>query len=593
MALDGAFLRHTVKEIEQAALGARVDKIYQPNREEIVVSLRSREGAVRLLLSARANSARIHITEHVPENPKQPPMLCMLLRKKLGGAKLTGVYQTELERAAALQFEAYNELGDLVPCTLVTEIMGRHSNVILVDREGKIIDALKRVDEDMSSQRLVLPGLLYRSPPPQNKLCMLTCTVKDVLQALQSIVKEQPWSDAILKTLQGVSPIVCRELAYRACKGIDLLISQLEPCHWSALEQLLDTLFDTVKMSTGKPYMAVNLNGKPMDFSFMPIEQYDSAVHISQFDSFSKLLDFFYQERDQIERMRVRSQDLSKLLSNAAERLSRKINLQMAELAQCEERETLKMYGDLINANVYRLQKGDSHAEVENFYEEGCPVVRIPIDPLLTPSQNAQKYYKDYRKARTAQEKLTEQIHQAEQELAYIDSVSEALGRAENERDLSEIRQELAEQGYLRQQKTKGKQKNTAPAAPMKFITSDGFTVLVGRNNRQNDKLTLKDANNHDMWLHVKNIPGSHTIIVSDRREITEQAILEAAQIAAYYSRAKDSSQVPVDYTFVKHVSKPQGAKPGMVIYVKNKTVYVTPALPESNITSITGGNYE
>ena len=219
--------------------------------------------------------------------------------------------------------------------------------------------------------------------------------------------------------------------------------------------------------------------------------------------------------------------------------------------------------------------------------------MRIPIDPLLTPSQNAQKYYKDYRKARTAQEKLTEQIHQAEQELAYIDSVSEALGRAENERDLSEIRQELAEQGYLRQQKTKGKQKNTAPAAPMKFITSDGFTVLVGRNNRQNDKLTLKDANNHDMWLHVKNIPGSHTIIVSDRREITEQAILEAAQIAAYYSRAKDSSQVPVDYTFVKHVSKPQGAKPGMVIYVKNKTVYVTPALPESNITSITGGNYE
>ena len=396
-----------------------------------------------------------------------------------------------------------------------------------------------------------------------------------------------------MKTLQGVSPIVCRELAYRACKGIDLSVSQLEPCHWSTLEQLLDILFDTVKMSTGKPYMAANLNGKPMDFSFMPIEQYDSAVHISQFDSFSKLLDFFYQERDQIERMRVRSQDLSKLLSNAAERLSRKINLQMAELAQCEERETLKMYGDFINANVYRLKKGDSYAEVENFYEEGSPVVRIPIDPLLTPSQNAQKYYKDYRKARTAQEKLTEQIHQSEQELAYIDSVSEALGRAENERDLSEIRQELAEQGYLHQHKTKGKQKNTAPAAPMKFITSDGFTVLVGRNNRQNDKLTLKDANNHDMWLHVKNIPGSHTIIVSDRREITEQAILEAAQIAAYYSRAKDSSQVPVDYTFVKHVSKPQGAKPGMVIYVKNKTVYVTPALPESNITSITGGNYE
>ena len=253
MALDGAFLRHTAKEIEQTALGARVDKVYQPNREEIIVSLRSREGSVRLLLSARANSARIHITDHVPENPKQPPMLCMLLRKKLGGAKLTAVRQTELERAVSLQFDAYNELGDLVPCTLITEIMGRHSNVILVDHEGKIIDALKRVDEDMSSQRLVLPGLLYRSPPPQNKLCMLSCTVKEVFQALQAIIKEQILSDALLKTLQGISPIVCRELAYRACGGTDLFVSQMEPCHWNTLEQLLVNLFDTVKMSQGKP----------------------------------------------------------------------------------------------------------------------------------------------------------------------------------------------------------------------------------------------------------------------------------------------------------------------------------------------------
>jgi len=581
MALDGAFLRHVAKEIEVAALGARVDKIYQPNREEIVVSLRTKQGAVRLLLSARANSARVHITEHVPENPKQPPMLCMLLRKKLGGAKLTAVCQTELERVLCLKFDAYNELGDLVACILIVEIMGRHSNVILVDHEGKIVDALKRVDEQMSSQRLVLPGLFYRSPPPQNKLCMLTCTVQKVIVTLQSVQKVMSLSDALLYTLQGVSPVVCRELADQVGQGDDLSVQQLTEPQWTTLQQLLSALFAVVKTGSGKPYMGIGVNGKPVDFSFISIEQYHGAVNVTEMRSFSKLLDFFYQERDQIERMRVRSQDLARLLANTAERLSKKMNVQAAELTQCEHRETLKMYGDLITANAYRLQKGDMYAQVENFYEEGNPTVSILMDPLMTPSQNAQKYYKEYRKARTAEGKLKEQLERARQELSYIDTVQEALGRAEKEQDLSEIRQELIEQGYIREKKINGKRQNTVLAVPMKFQTSDGFTVLVGRNNRQNDKLTLKDANNHDLWLHVKNIPGSHTIIVSDHKTITDRAILEAAQIAAYYSRAKDSSQVPVDYTFVRYVSKPQGAKPGMVIYVKNKTVYVTPALPQ------------
>ena len=283
--------------------------------------------------------------------------------------------------------------------------------------------------------------------------------------------------------------------------------------------------------------------------------------------------------------MRVRTQDLSRLISNVTERLSRKINLQRAELSQCAQRETLKMYGDLLNANLYRLKQGDTFAELENFYESDSPLIRIALDPMLTPSQNAQKYYKDYRKARTAEEKLTEQIAQAQQELAYLDTVSEALSRAETEQDLLELRQELTEQGYLRIQRSKGKEKRPSMVAPLQFTTTDGFTVLVGRNNRQNDHLTLKQANNHDMWLHVKQIPGSHTVIVSDHREISDQAILEAAQIAAYHSRARNSAQVPVDYTLIRYVSKPQGAKPGMVIYVKNKTVYVTPALPSANIT--------
>lgn len=585
MALDGAFLHHIAQELTQCMLFARVDKIYQPNREEILLALRTRTGVVRLLLSTRANSARIHITNDVPENPKQPPMLCMLLRKRLGGAKLVGVHQKGLERALTLEFEAYNELGDLAPCMLTIEIMGRHSNVILTDQGGMIIDALKRVDEEMSSQRLVLPGLPYRSPPPQNKFCPLNCTGQELLTALRNSPQEQLLSDVLLRTIQGISPIVCRELADVICERKDLQLQHLTSEMWERLQQQLAKFCAVVQECSGMPCMVIAQNGKPMDFSFLPIRQYGTAVQISYSSSFSELLDSFYRERDRAERMRVRTQDLSRLISNVTERLSRKINLQRAELSQCAQRETLKMYGDLLNANLYRLKQGDTFAELENFYESDSPLIRIALDPMLTPSQNAQKYYKDYRKARTAEEKLTEQIAQAQQELAYLDTVSEALSRAETEQDLLELRQELTEQGYLRIQRSKGKEKRPSMVAPLQFTTTDGFTVLVGRNNRQNDHLTLKQANNHDMWLHVKQIPGSHTVIVSDHREISDQAILEAAQIAAYHSRARNSAQVPVDYTLIRYVSKPQGAKPGMVIYVKNKTVYVTPALPSANIT--------
>ena len=582
MALDGVFLRHVAREIEQFALGARVDKIYQPGREELLLSLRTRDGAVALLLSAKASSARVHITRVLPENPMQPPMLCMLLRKKLGGAKLISVRQPLLERVLFLEFEAYNELGDLTALTLAVELMGRHSNVILLDADGKIVDALKRVDEEMSSQRLVLPGLLYRSAPAQNKLCMLDCTVPQVVDALQSLSKPGALCDALLQTLQGVSPIVCREIAFLACGDCDFSVQRLLPAHWQALQKQLQILFDTVRKCDGSAYMLLNQCGKPLDFSFLPVAQYGDVAQIVQKPSFCNLLDDFYAERDRLERMRVRAADLARVLSAAAERLSRKMNLQMAELDASNERETLKMYGDLLNANLYRLQKGEAFAELENFYQEGSPSVRIPLDPLLTPSQNAQRYYKRYRKARTAQEKLTGQIQKARQELLYIQSVQEALDRAQCERDLNELRAELAEQGYLRPKKIKAKQKSIASAPPLRFTTSDGFSVLVGRNNRQNDKLTLKDANNHDLWLHVKNMPGCHAILVSDRREFSQAAILQAAAIAAFFSKARDSENVPVDYTLVRYVSKPQGAKPGMVIYDKYKTVYVLPALPEA-----------
>jgi len=575
MALDGAFLRHIKKEIEDNAIGAKIDKIYQPNREEMVLSLRTRSDHYKLLMSARANSARIHFTHTVPENPKAPPMLCMLLRKRLGGARLAAARQPELERVLCLDFDATNELGDQIRLTLVMEIMGRYSNIIFVDENGKMIDALKRVDAEMSSERLVLPCLTYQLPPPQNKLCFLTVSAQEITDKIRQIPADMELSKALLNTLQGVSPVVCRELEHLTGHGSDITVKTMTEEQFQRLRFFLTRISDTIKNIDGKPFMITDPKQKPMDFSFLNIEQYGLTAVVKQQESFSELLDAFYDERDRIDRMRVRSQDLLRILTTTSDRLSRKVNLQRAELVHCAERDEKRICGDLISANMYKLEKGAASAVLENFYDEAMPLVKIKLNPALTPSQNAQKYYKEYRKARTAEEMLTVQIQQAQQELSYIDTVFEELSRAATERDLSEIRAELMEQGYIRA--PKGKQKQSALMGQMEFISSDGFKILVGRNNRQNDRLTMKQANNNDIWLHTKNIPGSHTIILTEGKKASETAIYEAAMLAAFHSRGKDSSQVPVDYTEVRSVSKPQGAKPGMVIYVNNKTVYVTP----------------
>ena len=574
MALDGAFLRHLKKEITDRALGARVDKIYQPNKEELVFLLRTRQEAFKLLLSARANSPRIHFTQYAPENPKVPPMLCMLLRKRLSGAKLVEVRQPGLERLLYLDFDAANELGDKVRLSLVIEIMGKYSNIILVDGQGKIVDALKRVDEEMSSQRLVQPGLAYELPPAQNKPCMLECQPEEIVEAIVHQPKNQSLNKGILNALQGLSPVVCREIEHQVGRGQELFTRDLTQEQRERLRFFLERLFTTVRDTAGEPYMVTKIKGKPMEFSFLNIVQYGTLASVSRWEDFSSLLDEFYEERDRQDRMRVKAQDLLRLLANASERLSRKINLQRGELARSEDREHLRVCGDLINANLYRIERGSAFADLENFYDENR-LMRVKLDPALNATQNAQKYYKEYRKAKTAQQVLGEQIAQAEQELLYVDSVFDCLSRAQSESELNGIRQELREEGYLKA--VRDKRKPPAPLAPLEFVSSEGFRILVGRNNRQNDKLTLKQANNNDIWLHTKNIPGSHTIIVTGGRQPGDATLKEAAMLAAYHSRAKDSSQVPVDYTQVRYVSKPQGAKPGMVIYVHYQTLFVTP----------------
>lgn len=579
MALDGMFLHHVRKELEDTLLGFRVEKIYQPGKEEIVLSMRGQGGAHKLLMSAKASSPRVHLTDYAPENPQTPPMLCMLLRKRLTGAKLRAVRQPQLERMLAFDFDATDELGDRVQLTLTIEIMGKYSNVILSDGEGLIIDALKRVDMTMSSQRLVLPGILYEMPPAQDKPCLLGTPVQDILDRLAHMEKDMALNKALLQNIQGVSPIVCRELEHLTGRGAELTVMAMTPEHKQRLSFFLDRLSGTVSATSGAPYMVSELKGKPLDFSFMDIVQYGTAALVKRYDSFSALLDSFYFERDRADRMKNKAQDLLKLLSNASDRLARKINTQQAELSACADREPLRINGDLIQANLYRIEKGAPFADLENFYEENSPLIRIKLNPALSATQNAQKYYKAYSKAKTAEQVLAVQLEKAQEELQYIDTVFDALSRAETERELTEIRDELTEQGYIK--KARGRQKTSAALPPLTFTSGEGFTILVGRNNRQNDKLTLKTANNNDIWFHTKNIPGSHTIIVTDGKTPGEQTILEAAQLAAYHSRAKDSAQVPVDYTQVRYVSKPQGAKPGMVIYKNNKTLYVTPCVPE------------
>ena len=569
--LDGIFLRHIKNEIESTALGARVNQIYQPNRDELVIILRTFGGTKKLLLSSRANSPRVNFCTVTPENPAQPPMFCMLLRKRLGGGKLVGVRQLECDRVLFLDFECINELGDTEGLSIVCEIMGMHSNLIVINRgTGVIIDAIKRVDLTVSSRRFVLPNIKYELPDAQDKRSILSHSPEEIARAARELPAETALSKALMSVVQGISPIVARELAYRVAEGAT---NRLDGARFDRLVEVLASFKETAERCDGTPCIVYREDGQPMDFSFFPITQYGSYATVKQIAGFSATVDEFYEERDARERMRVKSHSLQKLLGNLIDRTARKINKQQAELEQCGDREQLRICGDLLHANLYRIERGAAFAEVENFYDENGGTVRIKLNPAVSPAANAQKYYKDYQKAKTAETVLTVQIEKGREELAYLESVADSVERASSERELSQIREELTEQGYLR--RPKGKAPKPAQLPPKEFTSSDGFTILVGRNNLQNDRLTLKTAAKTDVWLHTKDIHGSHVIIRTEGKPVSDTAILEAARLAVEHSKARGSGNVPVDYTLVRHVSKPAGAKPGMVIYVKYKTVVV------------------
>ncbi len=573
MPLDGITISLLRQELSQYIVGSRIEKIHQPSKDELVFHLRSREGAYRLLVSASASSPRLHLTANAPENPAAPPMLCMLLRKHLTGAVITDIRQLGLDRVVFIDLAGTNEIGDAVTFTLCVEIMAKHSNIILINSDGTIVDSVKRIDFTQSSVRQILPSLKYELPPRQNKLNLTETDVETIVNEIRSR-RGKHLSSAILDTAEGFSPLISREIASVVC-GSDIAAEELNDLHVERLTKKLTLIKSMLIEGKASPTMLMRDGVKPYDFTFDDITQYGFAVTSRQFESFSQLLDDFYYEKDRFERTRQRSQSLLKLLNSSCARAARKLQSRQAELEACADKDTLRIYAELILANQYRLEKGSLFYDLENFYNNN-ETVRISADPALSPSANAQKYFKEYRKAKTAEKMLGELIDQSEQELAYLESVIDSVNRADGFTELAEIRNELYEQGYLKRAKN-DKSKKVKPLPPLEYVSDDGYTILVGRNNVQNDLLTFKTAAKDDSWFHTQKIPGSHVVVIGNGDIIPELTCRQAAALAAYHSGGRESSQVAVDYTEVRSLKKPVGAKPGKVIYHTYNTMWVTP----------------
>jgi len=572
MALDAICLQAVVEELRPQLTGLRIDKVQQPARDQVILLLR---GNRRLLLNAGASAPRLQLTELPRDNPAEPPMFCMLLRKHLVGARVAEIVQPHLERLVRLELDITDDFGQPGKRTLILEAMGRRSNLILLDGEGRIIDCLRRVDTDMSMQRQVLPGLFYEPPAATDRLPFTEETEEGFRRKLAEENPERQIDAFLLDHYFGISPLMARELTFRATGETD---SRIFTVNGGATEKLWNEISDfsiCVQENRFTP-VCLKKDGKFMEFFCLPICQYGSMVEEERFESFSAMMDAFYEARERQERTRQRGADLIRTATTARDRLRRKLAMQEKDYAATQDRDRLRICGDLITSNLYRMERGQNKLVCENYYEETCPEITIQLDPLLTPQQNAAKYYKRYTKAKTAEKYLREQMEIARRDLEYLESVLEEIQLGETEQDFIDIRNELKDSGFLRKQ-GKGKKELKRTSKPWEFRTFSGFRVLVGRNNRQNDQLTMRVADHRDLWFHTQKIHGSHVILCTGGQSVDDDTIVEAAKIAAYYSQARESGNVPVDYTPVKFVKKPSGARPGMVIYNTYQTVNVVP----------------
>ena len=565
MAFDAYFLKAVLEEIRQKATGARVEKIHQPGRDSVLLLLRCEGGREKLLFAPNPAAPRLHLTTANPENPPEPPMFCMLLRKHLMGARLANITQPPMERCATFYFDCTDEMGFPVQKRLVAELMGRTCNLYLLGPDGRIIDCLRRIGLDETAKRPALPGLMYQEPEQVRKPDPMEADFCAILAAPGADLL----ADRLMDTLGGLSPLVCREAALYATGSTDARVDGLQV--EETAEKL--SLFFAEHLRYSAPWFYAAADGTPKQFAFCPIRQYGSCERA---ESFTALLDSYYILRDRKDAMRQKSQAVRKTVTNLLQRVRRKLAVQEKELEATYDRERLRQLGDIVTANIHRIRKGQTVLEAEDFYDEQMAVIQIPLSPLLSPQQNAAKFYKDYTRMKNAEKELTRQIELGEQEEQYLRSVLEELDRAQTEQELEEIRRELQDGGYLRQESGKKRVKQ-GKLAPMRFESTDGYPIYVGRNNRQNDELTFRLARKDDLWLHAQKVHGSHVIISCGGTKPPDDTVTQAAQLAAYYSESVGGQNISVDVTPVKQVKKLPGAKPGMVIYHTYNTVIVNP----------------
>lgn len=586
MAFDGITVSAIKAEIEDKILGGRIDKVYQPEKDEIILGIRSMGQAYKLLLTSNASNPKFHFTQTNPSNPMTPPLFCMVMRKHLQSGKIIKIEQPDFDRILNIYVESLNELGDYSVKKLVLEIMGRHSNIILTDENNTILDCIKHIGHDTSSVREVLPGREYTLPPSQGKINTLELDNNDFNEVLENNPSFEIQS-VIYKNYTGISPIAASEICYRANVNGSTPVEALTDIQKEIVFNKFAELVEDIKANRFYPESITNEKGKTIDFSPIEMTQFN-GLEIKKYTSISELIESFYANRDFAYRIGQKTQDLRKLITQNIERCIRKKDIQMQTLRSIKNRDELRLKGELLTANIYSIKKGMTTVELPNYYSENQELVAIELDSNKTPSENAQKYYKAYNKAKRTFEALKDQIKLNDEELAYLESVLTSVNNCTDEQDVKEIRRELREEGYVKKVKNQ-KDKSKKHSVPLHFISQDGFDIYVGKNNIQNDELTLKFARPRDIWMHTKNIPGSHVIIVANGQTIPDTTLNEGAMLSAFYSKAKNSSKVPVDYTEKKNVKKPNGSKPGFVIYETNKTAYITTS--EEEIKKIRRGD--
>lgn len=582
MAFDGIALSCMTMELNNILKDGRVEKVLQPEYDEIILAVRSGGKNRRLVLSASSSNPRIHFTDVQKENPEKAPMFCMLLRKHLAGGKIVGVFQPDFERVVEIHIESRDEMGDTSVKRLIIEVMGRVSNIILADGAGRVLGSIKHIDFSISQVRQLIPGMLYEMPPSQGKINPLDADKNKICEELYSYSLGA--DKFLLDTFTGIGPLSAREIAYCGTGATDTNCQMMPAEQKNRFAEYLVQIFSKIKNGEFSPVLLYKNDGKIWDFSGIDITHYEDTVKVEKYQDLNDAVNEYFKTKDFAERMSQKSAGLMKFIDNNIQRCQKKLALQQQKMKDCQSKEKYKIMGDLITANLYRINDGDKFVEVENFYEN-MKIIKIELKPELSPSQNAQRYYKLYQKLKNAEIVTKEQMQIAEAELDYLESVKENIMIAESEKDINELKDELYQQGYHVKKPEKSKMRKQV-SKPLEFQLSDGFVAYVGRNNMQNDELTLRQSRANDLWFHTKFIHGSHTVIKTNGRTPSDDVIVEAAKICSYYSKARNSANVPVDYTIIKNVKKPSGAKPGMVIYDNYNTVNVKPELPDNTETN-------